>query len=410
MNRDNAGQAAGTIDAPPAAGHAEAGAPGHLEPEQFILVVLAWTRVTYVITAVLTITVRGDRAYFGVLEQWGLLVAASAWTICLFAAARRAGKFRRGWTWADVALAVALLVLVTRTCLPAERLSWGNWAFTFGLSSALIVGVTCGIAECAAAMTLLLGSFFFGLWPSIAAHQLQVTNLIGNPLEFLWFAGMAMLGSRYLRSTAARLDAAVAARIESESQSAALQALYVDRMTHYRLLHDTVLSTLTAIARGGLDHRLCEVRARCAREADYLRRLMHGNLGSGLTAVSGLEHALFEVTNEAAELGLRVHCFTDTLPELPAPVVTALGQAAREALNNVRLHAGVTEAWVTAVADGDAVTVTIVDRGRGFDQHQVAAGLGIHRSILGRLAEVNGAAAVISAPGRNTSVELRWPM
>jgi signal transduction histidine kinase len=330
----------------------------------------------------------------------------------MFRAARRAGRFSRGWAWADVAVAMALLVLVTRTCVPAERLSWGNWAFTFGLSSALIAGAACGVTECTAMTALLLASFMAALLLPVAAHPLQVTNLIGNPLEFVWFAALAFLAVRYLRRVETRLHAAVTAQISSESRTAALRA------SHYAILHDTVLPTLTAIARGGLDHRISEVRARCAREADYLRRLVHSDLGQELTPVPGLSHALTpvpdlgyalsEVAGEAEELGLRVHYATDSLPELPAPAVTALTQAAREALNNVRLHSGTLEAWVTAVGEGATVQVTIVDRGRGFDQRQITAGFGLRRSIIGRLAEADGSAQVISAAG-STSVELRWP-
>jgi signal transduction histidine kinase len=342
--------------------------------------------------------------------------------VIMFRAARRAGRFSRGWAWADVAVAMVLLVLVTRTCVPAERLSWGNWAFTFGLSSALIAGAACGVTECTAMTALLLASFMAALLLPVAAHPLQVTNLIGNPLEFVWFAALAFLAVRYLRRVETRLHAAMTAQISSESRTAALRA------SHYAILHDTVLPTLTAIARGGLDHRISEVRTRCAREADYLRRLVHSDLGQELTPVPGLGHALSEVAGlghalsevaglgyalsevagEAEELGLRVHYATDSLPGLPAPVVTALTQAAREALNNVRLHSGTLEAWVTAVGEGDTVQVTIVDRGRGFDQRQITAGFGLRRSIIGRLAESNGSAQVISAAG-STSVELRWP-
>jgi signal transduction histidine kinase len=396
----------------PGLGRAAPGVAWHLRPDAPMVVLVGWIRVTNVITGTLVITATGHHVYSDVAEQWLLLSGATVWTVIMFRAARRAGRFSRGWAWADVAVAMALLVLVTRTCVPAERLSWGNWAFTFGLSSALIAGAACGVTECTAMTALLLASFMAALLLPVAAHPLQVTNLIGNPLEFVWFAALAFLAVRYLRRVETRLHAAVTAQISSESRTAALRA------SHYAILHDTVLPTLTAIARGGLDHRIPEVRARCAREADYLRRLVHSDLGQELTPVPGLSHALTpvpdlgyalsEVAGEAEELGLRVHYATDSLPELPAPAVTALTQAAREALNNVRLHSGTLEAWVTAVGEGATVQVTIVDRGRGFDQRQLTAGFGLRRSIIGRLAEADGSAQVISAAG-STSVELRWP-
>lgn len=381
------------------------GVVARLRPDAFMVVLVGWIRTSYVVTGILVIAVRGQRAYLNVTEQLLLLLAATVWTVGLFQAARRAGRFSRGNAWADAAVAAVLLLLVTRGCVPTERLSWGNWAFTLGLSSALIAGVACDAAECAAITALLLGIFVAALWPSILAHQLQVTNLIGNPLEFVWFAGMALLGSRYLRRVDTRLDAAMAARITSERRRAELQA----RMSHYETLHDTVLSTLTAIARGGLDHRTDEVRARCAQEADHLRQLIHAGADGELTQPQGLDHTLSETAREAGELGLRVRYRVDSLPELPSPVVTALGQAVREALNNARLHSGADEACVTATGDGGKVTVTVVDRGRGFDLQRTPASFGIRRSIVGRMAEAQGTAEITSAFGEGTSVELRWP-
>jgi signal transduction histidine kinase len=376
-----------------------------LRSDAFMVVLVGWIRSTYVITGVLMIVVMGRRAYPDVAGQWLLLASATAWTAVLFRSARRAGQFSRSMAWADTAIAVLLLVLVTRGCVPGERLTWGNWAFTFGLSTALIAGVACTAVECAVATTVLIGVFVGALWPTITAHELQATNLIGNPMEFAWFACMAVLGSRYLRRVDTRLDAAVAAQVSAESRRAALEA----RVTHYRMLHDTVLSTLTAIARGGLDYRADSVRARCARETDYLRRLIHADIGSGHAGIPSLDDALCEAAREAEELGLRVHCRTGELPDLPAPVVTAFGDAVREALNNVRVHSGASEAWVTGVGDEARVTVTVVDRGRGFDSCQLPATFGIQRSIIGRMADVGGAAEVISARDEDTSVELRWP-
>jgi signal transduction histidine kinase len=370
-----------------------------------MVVLVGWIRSTYVITGLLMITIMGRRAYPDVTEEWLLLAAATGWTLVLFRAARRSGQFSRSWAWADIAVAVLLLILVTRGSVPGERLTWGNWAFNLGLSTALIAGVAFTAAECAAATAVLIAAFVAALWPAITAHELQPTNLIGNSIEFAWFACLAVLGSRYLRRVDMRLDTAVAAQVSAESRRVALQA----RVTHYRMLHDTALSTLTAIARGGLDHRADSVRARCAREADYLRRLIHADIGSGQAGIPSLDDALSAVSTEAEELGLRVHCRTGELPELPAPVVTAFGDAVREALNNVRVHSGASEAWVTGMGDEGRVTVTIVDRGRGFDPAQLPATFGIQRSIVGRMVEVGGVAEVISVADQDTSVELRWP-
>ena len=59
--------------------------------------------------------------------------------------------------------------------------------------------------------------------------------------------------------------------------------------------------------------------------------------------------------------------------------MTAL--AVTEALNNVVKHAGVGEAWVTALGSRGGVTVTVAERGRGFDPATTQPGLGTTGSL-----------------------------
>jgi signal transduction histidine kinase len=98
------------------------------------------------------------------------------------------------------------------------------------------------------------------------------------------------------------------------------------------------------------------------------------------------------------------------LPVVPAPVVTAISAAAREALANVAEHARTGEAWVTVRRTGGVVTVTVRDAGKGFDPAGVGQlRLGLRRSITERTVECGGQATVRSAPGRGTEVSLCWP-
>jgi len=117
------------------------------------------------------------------------------------------------------------------------------------------------------------------------------------------------------------------------------------------------------------------------------------------------------VVHHQAALGLRVHCQISDMPEeLPAEVIAALTGSCREALNNVAKHAGTDEAWVTAHGGpGGEITITVVDRGRGFDSRALTPGLGLDRSIAARMTEAGGSSFVDSQTGQGTSVELRWP-
>lgn len=172
-----------------------------------------------------------------------------------------------------------------------------------------------------------------------------------------------------------------------------------------RILHDTALATLTAIATGALDSRADDVRARCARDAAYLRLLVQG----GRLDEAGPAATLAEAARDAVGMGLRVHSRLAPLPtDLDPAVVTAVAMAAREALNNVQRHAGTGEAWLTAAAEDRRVVVRVVDRGAGF-RHPAPGGSGVQNSILARMLDVGGSARIESTPGEGTLVELTWP-
>jgi two-component sensor histidine kinase len=188
-------------------------------------------------------------------------------------------------------------------------------------------------------------------------------------------------------------------------RKAAEQARQDERELQYRILHDTVLPTLNAIARGvECDQRF---RQRCAAQADLIRNMV----SCDTEPLRSLAIELALVAHHQAALGLRVHCQTAGVPaSLPPEVIAALGGSCREALNNVAGHAGTDEAWVTAVAEPEGgVTITIVDRGKGFDPAARTASRGLDHSIAARMAEVGGTSEVASEIGEGTSVTLKWP-
>lgn len=181
------------------------------------------------------------------------------------------------------------------------------------------------------------------------------------------------------------------------------RARFAERTRLYRMLHDSVLPTLTAIARGTVGGT--GLRERCAADADLIRAMISAETAGAPTS---LPAELTEVIRGQRALGLRVHARFGSMPGgLPASVVTALTGACREALNNVVKHAGTREAWLTVTETAGAVTVTVVDRGRGMPV--VRAGSGLRQSIAARMAEVGGKSTVDSEAGEGTCVELSWP-
>ena len=91
-------------------------------------------------------------------------------------------------------------------------------------------------------------------------------------------------------------------------------------------------------------------------------------------------------------------------------MVTAVAGAVGEALTNAAKHGDATRV-VVFVDPGDdgAVLVSVNDDGCGFDPDRTDEGVGLSRSIRGRMDEVGGRVEVDSAPGRGTEVRLHLP-
>ncbi|MFF0574776.1 sensor histidine kinase [Streptosporangium saharense] len=386
--------------------------PGRERVNRFVVMLLVLQRASYLVPAAAG-AFSADPLYRNVALNAALLAVAVAWNTTLVVATRRRGWFA-GWAVAgDVVVTCTLLLAVSPNCL-GDALTSANWSSSALMATGALAGA---VAESLAGAWALLP-------PALAYMVAHAGDLgIRYPLpvdiavrlnSYLWFAVIVCFIHRYLKAQARRLDDLADRRLATETGRVADQARSAERLAHYRRLHDTVLTTLTAIARGGLDHQEEQVRLRCAADAEYVRLLI-GREGTG-TAVR-LEESLAGVVTRASGLGLRVRYAAASLPErVPGAVVSALADASQEALNNVVLHSATKEAWLTVIGEdepenvpGHRVTVRVVDRGRGFDPASTAPGFGLTSSVAERMREVGGHAAVLSAEGEGTCVELVWP-
>ena len=84
----------------------------------------------------------------------------------------------------------------------------------------------------------------------------------------------------------------------------------------------------------------------------------------------------------------------------------SLVQASREALVNAAKHSGVDRVSLFAEVSASSVSVTVRDRGRGFDTAAPWAGRGLTESIVGRMERCGGTAEIRSVPGEGTEIEL----
>ena len=336
-------------------------------------------------------------AGFGLQAGWSLFYAARAllkgtlpdWLMAL-----------------DVAVTCACLVVSARGWSTAGGSVLGNSAIYPAVGVALATGVVWWRMRAVAASILIAACYYIGILPNLRPGSPMMVTALGNVMSLVGFTVVAGLITRLILSQAEKIAATTAIMLSERERAAAQRARHDERSTQYRLLHDTVLSTLNTIARGPiLDSP--RLRQRCAAEADFLRSMISGD---GQPATS-LRMELAVVVHHQAALGLRVHSNMAEMPEaLPPEAIAALAGSCREALNNVAKHAGTAEAWLTARTEQDGtVVITVVDRGKGFYPDAVSQGLGMSCSIKARMAEAGGSSTVDSEIGQGTCVELRWP-
>ncbi len=95
---------------------------------------------------------------------------------------------------------------------------------------------------------------------------------------------------------------------------------------------------------------------------------------------------------------------------LPSDILDAFLLSLAECLENVRRHAGVTEAHVTITDADTTVRAMVTDAGVGCDlAHVDQAKLGFKESDVARLTDVGGNARLFSSPGSGTTVVLEVP-
>ncbi|KPM51809.1 histidine kinase [Frankia sp. R43] len=365
----------------------------------------------------------------------GFVAFTAAWGAFLVVRIYRHGAGAR-LALGTVALAVVAAALSPH-CLPPESVGdTGNWVTLSVLHGGLTAAWVLPRRGFAVAEAALLAAV------AVGGHQ-------GRPQVFtavvltLVVPVLFAFATRRLRATARRADDRLTSAMLGHRARVLVLTLDRDRRERQRVLHDTVLNTLTGLAWGGGED-LVLARRRCAAGADAIRQLLAHDIGPPAV---GLDAALTAAVTQARERGLVVHLqgiapLTDppatvaaggtataaggtatavgdtatgavtgaVTGDPPAAVVAALTGATGEALANVERHAGTGEAWVRLERASGQLTVRVHDHGGGFQPGRSAPDrLGVCQSVLARVRDAGGLASVDSAPGRGTVVTMRWP-
>lgn len=170
-----------------------------------------------------------------------------------------------------------------------------------------------------------------------------------------------------------------------------------------RTLHDGVLQTLAVVQRRATDPdlaRLARDQERDLREFLFGAEPAGGDLGPRLRQAAARFEDHFDAQARVV--------VADDLPELPPPAVEALVGAVSEALTNAGKHGGARLVTVFAEpGDDHDVFCSVKDDGAGFGD--VAEGVGLRRSIRGRIEEAGGRVEIDGNPGRGAEVRLWVP-
>ncbi|MGN6446338.1 sensor histidine kinase [Amnibacterium sp.] len=266
-------------------------------------------------------------------------------------------------------------------------------------------------------MIVLVGAFGVTLITTIVLFSGDAAlGLVGASVLASWL-GLTVAGSVLSAALlrAARRVSSIGRAHRSERQASETEA---QRRQGARLLHDTVLATLTLLAHSGVGVSREALRRQAGDDARLLRQL---RLSPGPISVSGTSHAdtsgdglksdsLQAIRARFERLGLDVSWHGAGTVSLRPDRLDAFLLALSECLENVRRHSGVEEAHVTITDDEASVRALVTDNGVGFEPAAVPAGkLGYRESIVGRIEEAGGTARVFSAQGSGTTVVLEMP-
>ena len=334
-------------------------------------------------------------------------------------------QFRMGISrsplWLGIALAAGLAIVVAVGTV-GDRPSQAGFTALVELAAASLAAVALVLTSSGPRVAALIVAFLV-----IGAALLLLTSDLQAPLRT---AGIYVLGWVLPTLIAIWISAGVpqvAKRIASigrahraERQASELEA---QRRQGARLLHDTVLATLTLLAHSGVGVTPEALRQQAGDDAKLLRQLRLGTnptpsgtaVGTKTSPIPVVDEPVLGTTLESVKqrfgrMGLQVSWHGTGQVLLPSEILDAFLLALAECLENVRRHSGVTEAHVTITEDSKMVRAMVTDAGVGFDISDIdEAKLGFTESVVARLRDVGGNARLFSAPGSGTTVVLEVP-
>jgi signal transduction histidine kinase len=297
--------------------------------------------------------------------------------------------------WLDARRLLTAPIVLTELIYGFALLSLDGWVYqgshplslgaAWPLAGVLTAGIAAGtVAGCIAGVGMGLGR--------VVATKLGAGGTASS---------FSLISSCVLYAQAGAVAGFATGRLRvAEAQISAARA----REEVARTLHDGVLQTLAVVQRRSTDPELAALARDQERELrEYLFGIeaRHTDLLTRLRATAGR----FE-RHEGATVEVVALDEASTDPK----VADALAGAVGEALTNAAKHGRATHVVVYVEPDDDEVFVSVKDDGVGFDPAATSEGVGLGRSVRGRLAEVGGRVEIDARPGRGAEVRMWAPV
>lgn len=362
----------------------------------------------------LLVSVRSTALLFAVLWQVVMVFVAFA------------GLGPAGGPLATALILVGVLALLARAwsrldpLVPAGMAATGLWAYLADqdIDSSLVFAGCWQInfATCLAAI-LMLGRY--GVPLIIAGSALLVAVAASAMPE--WGADTfvsilatqvsIVIGVRWgmsrLVALAAEADMLATRSTRAEQQSRLAEHVSAKLAEETRVLHDTAINTLGAIANGSTgDVRAHHVVEQCHRDVNLLSALRER---SDLASDDQLGAIFHQPWFPVRRRGLDDAALARWDRNLSTPALTSIVRIVREAVTNAAKHSGADHAVIDVTETGSTLRVTVSDGGRGFDAAAAEYGHGLANSIIGRARDHGLHASVESHPGEGTLVTVLVP-
>ncbi len=364
------------------------------------------------VTALLCMLVPGGLAPDILLGCVLLVLAMAGWQYLL----GRTGAIR--WVVMTVLTGMAVILLIGFGRPPEPRMNLVEESVIAAVAAGAMSSVAIVLVVSLSRLVTLGSVLGFTVASVVAATVTSNGTIVPLALTISgWFA--TTLGGWWMGQSIPRAMQRIAAIGRAHRAERHASELEAQRRQDARLLHDTVLATLTLLAHSGVGVSPDALREQAGDDARLLRQLRLGGLPtprrSGVYTLepaseSTLGNTLESVKQRFGRMGLEVDWHGSGQVLLPSTVLDSFLLALGECLENVRRHSGVKRADVTITDDDTTVRAMVTDTGVGFDLDGVGSErLGFTESVVARLRDVGGNARLFSSPGSGTTVVLEVP-